>query len=468
MPTNRIQAMLRFERYLQTIPIFRHWLLLSFFVLLLLSGCRSEETGNVGQSTAVTQENTAVVDGLAASSTPVPTVTKSATLEVMQVGIPTDMPPTSTPSPTAVPTITPIPTPSYPLYQGPPLAKDGLGVQIHIHHEDLHDLIDHLNKLGVGWVKVQVSWKLYQPEPDRYDQERLAELDALVNAAHDNQIEILLSVSKAPEWSRPITELDGPPLDYGLYRDFMTFLGERYQGRVAAYELWNEPNLQREWNGMPLSAADFVWLIEAGADGVRRSDSEAIIVSGAPAVTGINDGIVAIDDRLYFRGMLESGLVKIVDAIGIHPYGWANPPDTSYLDPAPGVPSHNDHPSFFFKDTVADYTVLLEEFDAGSQLWVTEFGWGSFEGILNKEGTPEPPPANAPFMAYVSEQEQAKYILRAFEMGQELDRVGPMFLWNLNFGPLLGTQFSESGYSLLRPDDSSRPSYLSLQAAAKN
>ncbi len=70
-------------------------------------------------------------------------------------------------------------------------------------------------------------------------------------------------------------------------------------------------------------------------------------------------------------------------------------------------------------------------------------------------------------MANVSEWEQAEYILRAYELGQQWGTVGPMVLWNLNFGPLLGSEFSESGYSLLRPDGSPRPSYLSLQAAGE-
>ncbi len=342
-----------------------------------------------------------------------------------------------------------------------------MGVQVHIHGEDISRIVEHLKRLGVGWVKVQVSWKLYQPQPDRFDDIRFSELDSIINAANANDIRVLLSVSKAPEWSRPTTEMDGPPGEYQLYSDFMRFLGSRYLGRVAAYELWNEPNLQREWNGVSLNPADFARLVAAGAAGLRESDSLSVLVSGAPAVTGINDGILAIDDRVFLRGMFEAGIADHVDAIGVHPYGWANPPDSSYASPDPSVPSHNDHPSFFFQDTLLDYTGLLEDFVVDKQLWSTEFGWGSFEGVNNKLGTPEPPPEHALFMNDVSEEEQAIYILQAFSMAQESDMMGPMFLWNLNFGPLLGTQFSESGYSLLRPDGSERPSYLSLQHAEK-
>jgi hypothetical protein len=66
-------------------------------------------------------------------------------------------------------------------------------------------------------------------------------------------------------------------------------------------------------------------------------------------------------------------------------------------------------------------------------------------------------------MADVSEWQQAVYTLRAYELGQEWPWVGPMMLWNLNFAPWLGPQFSESGYSLLRPDGTPRPAYLALQ-----
>lgn len=359
-----------------------------------------------------------------------------------------------TPSPTA--------TPDYPLYTGPSINRSDFGVQIHVHQEDLRPIFNQLQSLGVGWVKVQVSWKLYQPYADQYAADRFTELDALVERANDSGIAVLLSVGKAPEWSRPTTEMDGPPVEFGLYRDFMAYLAGRYQGRVAAYELWNEPNLQREWNGRALNAADFVSLIQEGAKGIRTVNSTAIIISGAPATTGINDGLIAIDDRVFLRQMLEAGVADFVDAVGAHPYGWANPPDSSVGDGDTAVPSHNDHPSFFFNDTLADYAALLREFDAADTLlWVTEFGWGSFDGFDT------PPPAGAEFMANVTEWQQAVYILRAYELAHEWESVGPLILWNLNFGPLLGDRFSESGYSVLRPDGSYRPAFRALVSMPK-
>ncbi|HEX6387647.1 MAG TPA: hypothetical protein VF177_23505, partial [Anaerolineae bacterium] len=186
--------------------------------LLLLAGClRAVEYTSMPTATATRQpESSAATPPVA---TPV-IATPPATL-------PLPLTPTATLLPT------PTPTPAYPVYSGPPLNRSDIGVQIHIHREDLSQIFSHLHALGVGWVKVQVSWKLYQPYPDRFSDERFAELDNLVAMANAHDVAVLLGVAKAPEWSRPTTELDGPPRDYNLYQAFMQHLAGRYQGRVA-------------------------------------------------------------------------------------------------------------------------------------------------------------------------------------------------------------------------------------------
>ena len=97
------------------------------------------------------------------------------------------------------------------------------------------------------------------------------------------------------------------------------------------------------------------------------------------------------------------------------------------------------------------------------RLWPTEFGWGTFEGIVTEDGAPAVPPPGSEFMADNNEWEQAVYTLRAYEMAQEREWVGPMFLWNLNFTAALGPEFQEVGYSLLRFNESRRPVYRGLE-----
>lgn len=456
---------------------------LLFVSLLLLVACRSEPPAS--PTTAPTSD--VLPATLAATAAAVPTSTvpppgAQIFVPVAPGGAATPEPATPEPAPPepatapasaypaqpaatetpAPPTATP--EPDYPIYTGPPLDRDEIGLQIYLHRQDVRDLLRHLEALDAGWVKVQVSWKLHEPRPGEYSEELFGELDRLVDGANGQGVKVLLSVSKAPEWSRPVTEMDGPPGDYGQFEGFMRYLATRYSGRVAAYELWNEPNLQREWNGSPLSAADFVALMRRGAAGVRAADPAALIISGAPATTGINDGVNAIDDRVYFGAMLAAGAAEFIDGAGVHPYGWANPPDARAADATQVSTSHNNHPSFFFADTLEDYRAMLAGAGAADlELWPTEFGWGSFEGLTTTEGQPASPPPGSEFMADNSEWEQAVYTLRAFEMAHEWEWVGPMFLWNLNFTAALGPEFQEVGYSLLRFDESRRPVYRALE-----
>ena len=431
--------------------------LLLFF--LLLAGCQAERP-----TPAVDQITKVVAGQTATPAFETPTIEPESINSEPSPRIPTDTvqpaeataSPTMTPTP-APPTATPTPVVNFPVYSGPPLNRDDAGIQIHLHREDLDSIMTQVRTLGLGWVKTQVSWKLYQPDPDRFDDYRWQELDRLVEVAENEGIKVMLSVAKAPEWSRPTTELDGPPLEFSNFQTFMEVLATRYQGRVAAYELWNEPNLQREWNGMSLNASALVELIRAGASGVRLADSKAILISGAPATTGINDGLTAIDDRIFFQQMITAGITDIVDVVGAHPYGWANPPDSSAVNPDLSVPSHNDHPSFFFNDTLQDYRAMLDQSGHTEiPIWVTEFGWGSYDGL----GIP--PPDEVAYMAYIDEQQQASFTLRAYELAHDKDWLGPLILWNLNFSPTLGPNFPVSAYSALRPDGSPRPLFYAL------
>ncbi len=439
-----------------------HFLLTIIFLIGgIVAGCTSEPSSPlIPQSTPI---ETKIIAGDVATvkvSTPFATETKVVIVEVPTNTIQPTPSLTNTPEPTAPPnTATPTPEPDYPVYDGRQISPSNSGVQIHLHREDLDQIFSKLELLGVGWVKVQVSWKLYEPTPNGYDDFRFNELDRLISEADARDINVLLSVAKAPEWSRPTTELDGPPSDFQLYERFMHTLANRYGNRVAAYELWNEPNLNREWNGAPLNAADLVQLIKFGAAGVRAVDNEAILISSAPATTGINDGVTAIDDRVFLSQMVAAGVVEVVDAIGAHPYGWANPPDSSAAAPDPAIPSHNNHPSFFFQDTLEDYReILFQSSRPEIPIWVTEFGWGSYDG-LDKS-----PPPGVEYMGHVDEWQQASYTIRAFEKAEESAGIGPLFIWNLNFAPTFGDDFVESAYSLLRPDGSHRPVFKSVSA----
>jgi hypothetical protein len=368
--------------------------------------------------------------------------------------------PTPTPAPTDAPTEpSPLPTPT-PL--PPPVAKPEAGVQVHLFAGDSMQTLKWAEGLGVGWVKQQVEWHTIEYAPGQFEWQLL---DQAVNQSNQFGFKVLLSVVRAPLHLRSTEQEGGPPADYAEFRRFMRQLAERYRGRVAAYELWNEPNLRREWHGDTLDGARFVELVAEGAQGVREGDPDALVISGAPAVTGINDGETAVDDRVYMRSMLAAGVADWVDGVGVHPYGFANPPEASVEDEEQVTPGHNDHPSFFFRDTLEDYRDLMVEYEAGTLLlWPTEFGWPSVDGLEEIDTT------GIEYARDVSEEEQAAYTVRAFEIGWGTEWIGPMFLWNLNISTIWndtawGANRPETPYSLLRPDGSYRPAYIALRLA---
>ncbi len=364
----------------------------------------------------------------------------------------------ATPTPTAT-TSTETPEPD----DGTPPPNDAgnvdfaYGIQVHLPNQDMTQVIQWSTDLGMTWVKQQIEWSLYEPVAGNVN---WTPIDDMVDAMDAAGVNILLSVSSAPDWARESDQEKGPPTDYQTFANFLGQLAARYAGRVDAYEIWNEQNLRREWNTpRGISAASYVEMLRLAYTAIKNADSQAIVVTGGLAPTGFNDGVNAIDDRVYLRQMYAAGVEQWSDAIGAHPNGWANPPDsTCCRNNRPAVPGWDDHPSFFFKQTLADYRqIMVENSDSGTYIWATEFGWGSNDG-LNVDPAPE-----YAFVSYTSLDEQASYTLRGFQLGRELGYVGPMFLWNLNFCMVVGPTGEQCFWGLLDPAGNPRPAYLALE-----
>ncbi len=354
-------------------------------------------------------------------------------------------------SPTPIP-VTPTATPL-----PPAVFKPGWGTQVHLFGVDLDQTLSWAQGTGVEWIKQQVEWTNIEYQPGQYD---WRELDRIVEKVNGYGFKLMLSVNHAPAWTRTDPLEYGPPHDPAEFGRFMGVVAARYPGRVAAYELWNEPNLRREWRGEALDPALFVTLIRAGSLAIRAADPAADVISGAPAVTGINDGETAVDDRVYLQGMVTAGVGEWVDGVGVHPYGFANPPQERWDDATHHAPSHNNHPSFFFRDTLEDYRAILTGGGLGSlPLWVTEFGWPSVDGLGSTDTT------GWEYARDVTEAQQAEYLVQGFRMGRATASTGPMILWNLNIATIWGGERPESAYSLLRPDGSYRPAYIALRVA---
>jgi LysM repeat protein len=334
----------------------------------------------------------------------------------------------------------------------------GYGLEMQLIGVDRDQVMNAAQELGVTWIKQEISWAEMESTQGTIN---WSALDAVVTDVRNRGFFLLLSVRNAPDWARTTTEGDGPPDDYADFATFMGAVAERYQGQGIAYEIWSEQNLQRAWNGAPLSAADYVEMLGLAYGAIHAADSTAIVVSGGLAPTGWNDGVTAIDDRVYLTRMYEAGLAQYSDAVGAHPLGWANPPDATCCQPAAAdIITHYNHASFYFHDTIEDYrAIMVAHGDGNTKLWLTSIAWGSNEGISGSI------PAGYEYVVYNSAAEQAAYITGAFQAAQGMGFVGPTFLSDLNFCPASGGQASQCYWSLVLADWSHRPAYDELRDA---
>lgn len=367
----------------------------------------------------------------------------------------------------AAPTATPAPADptTIPVTGLPPVEDAGFdyGIEAFFIGADIDATVARIEELGMNWVRVDVDWRTYEPEPGNI---QFAQLDTIVTALEDAGVSILFTVSTSPSWARSSLNEEGPPDDFADYADFVGALAERYAGRVAAYQVWEEPNLRREWNSevYEISAASYSQLLTEAYTVIKAADPAAVVVSAGLAPTGFNDGINAINDRLFLQGMYSSGLADVSDAVGAHPSGFANPPDATCCDASVGVETHFEDASFYFLDTLTDYReIMVEAGDTETPIWVTKFGWGT------SEDTTAPPENDVNiFVTYTSLTEQAFYTPQAFEIGLNLGYVGPMFLSNLN-GCIAQSGLAEVCYaSLIGPDGEPRPVFSAVQAIDKS
>ncbi len=328
------------------------------------------------------------------------------------------------PPPTAVPQVaSAAPAPvvsagaSYPAAPG----SFGYGVQIDP-WGDRGRAVAAIRSMGFGWVKVQIPWKNFEGSPGSRSY-----ADDIIDQLSGAGLNVLASIVKAPDWARPGNtdrSVEGPPENPQTYADYVGAFAAANKGKVKAIEVWNEQNLWYEWGNEPLSASRYVDLLCRAYASIKAADSSISVIAGALTPTGVNDGKVAIDDVTYLQQMYAAGAKRCSDGIGAHPSGYNNPPDAKMGYSNPAEPSFKNHPSFFFRDTMERYrAVMVANGDTGKRVWPTEFGWAS---------TPNPHPGYE-YAAQNTEQEQAEFIVRAYQMARSWGWVGPMFLWNLDY-----------------------------------
>ncbi len=343
------------------------------------------------------------------------------------------------------------------------------GINAFLYYQNLEQDKTWLNELNARWVRVQVRWDEVE-DTSRTDDNRFNwnEIDKFINMLYLNNNHILISVVATPAAYKS-GESGLPALDkISKFTGFMYAMATHYKGKVDAYEIWNEENLQRE-SGNGIDPKRYIVMLEKVYPTLKTADPAAIVVFGALSQTNTNDPNYALPDTDYLKAVYayNNGEIKAYfDVMGMHGSGWTNPPDTLYpSNPGPG-PGFTTSAEFYFRRIEQERKIMEDAGDGAKQVWLTEFGWSSDAN----------PPPGYEYARQNTEQQQAQYITRAFQKSQsDYPWMGAMFLWNLNYSltsvpgsiQANGVNSDNLGFSILRRDGSKRPAYQAFQTQAQ-
>jgi hypothetical protein len=212
---------------------------------------------------------------------------------------------------------------------------------------------------------------------------------------------------------------------------------------VAAYEIWNEPNLNYEWGYQQPDPAGYTALLKAAYQAVKAVDPEALVVSGGLATTG-DGSATAMGDLAFLQGMYDAGARGAFDALGSHPYAFGHAPD------------YQDAWGLSLSRVVQQREVMLANGDAETPIWITEAGW-----IVRSNWNLGEHEVSA-----VDEAQQADYLVRAYQKTRaEWPWVRALFLFNLDFSSVPWYPAAEPmrWYAILNPDRTPRPAYTNIK-----
>ena len=280
---------------------------------------------------------------------------------------------------------------------------------------------DLMRSAGMTWVKSQLP---YSAGIDKGRQ--------WIADAHAKGFKILLSVKG--DHNALETNFDG------YVKDFSNFLAKLAGAGANAIEVWNEPNLDREWPAGEINGGNYVKLLAPAYNAIKAANPSTIVISAAPAPTGYAGAAgcteALCNDDVFMQQMAEAGAARYMDCLGLHYNEGITSPRANSGDPRPY------YPTYYFSSMLNRGA----RFFPGKQVCWTELGY------LSGEGMGRPIPGPFAWAGNVTVAQQAQWIAEAAALSAQSDRVALMIVWNVNF-----TRWGDDpmgGYALIRPDGS--------------
>lgn len=327
--------------------------------------------------------------------------------------------------------VIPLPAPSTP--------RPDIGVVFHCAWSDYNDsqrtqVLDKMKAAGVTWVRIDVGWSSLQ-EVGRglLSQWYVDTVDRCVNLARARGINVLAMLWATPSWANGGQSRNVPPLDVKDFAWIANWAANHFRGRVAAWEVWNEPDSAQSswsWGG---DVAQYVGLLKAAYPAFKSGDPSAQVVFAGTSSA----------DESFVKAAYQAGAKGSFDVMAVHPYQ-----AISDLPPEQVGDSRN----WWFARVDALHQVMVNNGDDDKPVWFTEFGWSSHATA-----------SDAPnWQRGVTEAQQGDYLVRAIRYARaHYPWVKKMFLYAER--NRTGVDIQNANYGLLRYDLSEKPAYQALR-----
>lgn len=271
---------------------------------------------------------------------------------------------------------------------------------------------------GFRWVKQEFAWREIEPvQKGDFDWSRT---DRIMDQIDSHGLKVIVRLGVQPEWAGGGFPEIGPPDNLQDFADYARAVATRYKGRIDAYQIWNEPNLSREWGNRPPNAAEYTEMLKVTYEAIKSVDPYPIIISAGMAPTTRNDD-VARPDTYYIQEMYDADAQPYFDALGAHGPGYASPPETDPAEIArtPGLANPGDFKPennvpeelrrvYGFRHVEDVRQIMVNNGDTDKQVVLLEFGW-----------TIDPRPDSPYRWHAVTAEQQAQYFERAYAYAKQ-------------------------------------------------
>lgn len=241
---------------------------------------------------------------------------------------------------------------------GPLGGVNAMGIDFGTSSARVDQQIAWAHSLDAHAIRVEIPWSTLEPRRGRIDPQALAFADHLVNQAASAGIKVVALAIWSPCWasSAPTSLLrkcrpgDGSgkaqawaPSDPGAYGSFVAFLAARYGTKLAAIEVWNEPDQSNEsYFAGPNKAQRYAALLRTAYRAIKRADPTLPVLGGS--LVGSNGA--------FLKALYAAGIKGYYDGLSVHFYNLVLA-SLRYL-----------------------HEVQLANHDT-KPLWLNEFGWSS-------------------------------------------------------------------------------------------